>query len=150
MEKIGNKLNNEYARGFVERARASEVEAKRKEAHDTRGFIVPNATQVPNELLDHMLPDLSGAELKVILYIIRKTFGYSKENTGDRVPMSQFLSGTTSKGKVIDRGTGLSKRALWKAIASLEEKGLIEIMRGKTDDGMRDINHYRLVVRDRY
>jgi hypothetical protein len=38
-----------------------------------QGFASPNYAQVPDALFDELLPDLSGAELKVLLYIIRRT-----------------------------------------------------------------------------
>ena len=41
-----------------------------------RGFRSPSYTQVPDELFDELLVELSGGELKVLLYIIRRTFGF--------------------------------------------------------------------------
>lgn len=46
------------------------------------GFKSPNYTTVPDELFDILLPRLSGAELKVLLYIVRRTFGWKKILTG--------------------------------------------------------------------
>ena len=43
-----------------------------------KGYSKPNYTPVPDELFDEQLPDLSGAELKVLLYIIRRTFGFKR------------------------------------------------------------------------
>jgi hypothetical protein len=40
---------------------------------------------------DEQLPDLSGAELKVLLYIIRRTFGFKKDS--DNISLSQMLTG---------------------------------------------------------
>ena len=45
-----------------------------------RGYPGPNYTPVPDELFDEQLPDLSGAELKVLLYVIRRTFGFKRES----------------------------------------------------------------------
>ena len=39
------------------------------------GFSSPNYTQVPDELFDILMPSLTDAELRVLLYIIRRTFG---------------------------------------------------------------------------
>jgi hypothetical protein len=41
-----------------------------------KGFLSPRYTQVPDELFDELMAYLSGAELKVLLYIIRRTFGF--------------------------------------------------------------------------
>ncbi len=40
------------------------------------GFDAPHYTQTPDVLFDELLPYLSEAELKVLLYIIRRTFGF--------------------------------------------------------------------------
>jgi hypothetical protein len=45
----------------------------------SRGFEQPNYTQVPNDLMDHWLPDLSCAELKVLLYLMRRSFGFHRD-----------------------------------------------------------------------
>jgi hypothetical protein len=44
-----------------------------------KGYLSPNYIPVPDELFDEQLPDLSGSELKVLLYIIRRTFGFKKD-----------------------------------------------------------------------
>lgn len=36
------------------------------------GFRAPSYTMVPNELFDDLMADLSGAALKVLLYIVRR------------------------------------------------------------------------------
>ncbi len=42
------------------------------------GFTSPNFTQVPDELFDVLMPQISDAELRVLLYIIRRTFGFKR------------------------------------------------------------------------
>ena len=89
-----------------------------------RGFTKPTYTQVPDELIDELLPDLSGAELKVLLYIIRRTFGFKKDS--DNISLSQICNGiTTHDGRVLDRGTGLNKDTVTRAIKRLEDDGYI-------------------------
>jgi phage replication O-like protein O len=88
------------------------------------GFRSPNYTTVPDELFDLLLPRLSGAELKVLLYIVRRTFGWKKDS--DRISLSQFESGITRKtGEVLDGGTGLSSRAIRIALQGLVEKNIL-------------------------
>lgn len=95
------------------------------------GFYVPNSTQVPDMLFDELMADLSGAELKVVLYIIRRTFGFKKAK--DSISLSQMVSGITTKdGKVLDRGTGLGKASVARAVKTLEEKGIIVRNRQKS------------------
>src|SRR2546421_4672039 len=89
-----------------------------------KGYSKPNYTPVPDELFDQQLPDLSGAELKVLLYIIRRTFGFKKQS--DNISLNQLLNGIqTKEGEVLDRGTGLSKKTLLETIKSLVGKNLI-------------------------
>lgn len=115
-----------------------------------KGIIIPNATQVPNEILDKYLPDLKGAELKVLLYLIRKTFGYNKRE-GDSISLSQITKGTkTKEGKQIDKGTGLSRKTAIEAIKFLEKAGLIDVIRRKLKKSNNKINFYRLVTREEY
>lgn len=88
------------------------------------GFPSPNYTQVPDLLFDYWLPELSHAELKVLLYIIRRTLGFKKD--ADNISLKQMVKGiTTRDGRVLDRGTGLSEKSVTVAVKSLEEKKLI-------------------------
>src|SRR5919107_3547220 len=86
-----------------------------------KGFLSPRYTQVPDELFDELMAHLSGAELKVLLYIIRRTFGFKKDT--DTISLKQICSGiTTREGEVLDRGTGLSLSTVQLAMKGLLEK----------------------------
>jgi hypothetical protein len=100
------------------------------------GFARPNYTPVPDELFDVLLVELGHAELKALLYIIRRTFGFKKD--ADAISFSQFLTGITTKdGTVLDRGCGIKKASnLSAALKSLEEKGIITSL--KTDAAAGD------------
>jgi DNA-binding transcriptional ArsR family regulator len=96
------------------------------------GWDVPHTTQVPDMLFDELLPDLSGAELKVLLYIIRRTFGFKKD--ADAIALSQIQHGITrADGTRLDRGTGLAKSTAVEAIKRLEAMGIIEAVRSGPD-----------------
>jgi DNA-binding transcriptional ArsR family regulator len=100
---------------------------------------------VPDQLFDELLPDLSGAELKVLLYIIRRTFGFKRE--ADAISISQLLTGiTTSDGRILDRGVGLSKPALLAALRSLAEQGIIIAERQHSPERGNEPTIYRLNV----
>ena len=74
------------------------------------GFQRPTTTPVPDELFDDLMADLSEAELKVVLYIIRRTWGFKK--AVDAIDLDQLEHGIMKKdGQRLDRGTGLSRRA---------------------------------------
>jgi hypothetical protein len=100
-------------------------------ANTFEGFEVPRNTPVPDILFDVLLPDLSGAELKVLMYVIRHTNGWGKDR--DNISLSQFLNGMKRKdGTIQDRGTGLSKKTLLLTIKSLVEKNMIISLRNRT------------------
>jgi replication protein O len=78
-------------------------------------------TQVPNLILDQYLRTLNRGELKILLVIIRQTYGWIDKRTGhrktkDRISHSQF------KDK-----TGLCSRIISKALENLVSRGLIII-----------------------
>ena len=89
------------------------------------GFLSPNYTQVPDVIFDELLHVLSGAELKVLLYIIRRTFGFKKAS--DDISLNQMLNGIVRKdGERLDGGCGVKNRtSLSQALQSLEKMGII-------------------------
>lgn len=97
------------------------------------GLKAPNHTQTPNELFDEWLPLLGLAELKVLMVIIRKTFGWHKIR--DRISLSQ-----------LELLTGLGRRHVLKATKTLVEKHLIS----KSVEGKKGTQsaYYELVVDD--
>jgi phage replication O-like protein O len=110
------------------------------------GFQFPNTTQIPNEVFDALMPHLSGGELKVLLYICRRTFGFRKDK--DSISLTQIAHGITTKaGRVLDQGTGLSKRQVQRALRVLESRKVILVERRVDETGLHEINTYRLNVR---
>jgi len=110
------------------------------------GFQFPNTTQIPNEVFDTLMSKLSGGELKVLLYICRRTFGFRKDR--DSISLTQISKGITTKaGRVLDQGTGLSKRQVQRALRALEERQVIQVERKVDETGLHEINTYRLNVR---
>jgi phage replication O-like protein O len=86
--------------------------------------LLPNSTQIPDVILDFWLSELSGAELKVVFYIARRTYGFGKES--DNISLTQICSGITKRdGTVLDTGTGLSRSSVARAVKTLEEQGII-------------------------
>jgi DNA-binding MarR family transcriptional regulator len=138
-EILKNKTPAELAREAWSKDSLITPEQERITKDIGRGILVPNAFQVPNEIIDYgWLGVLNGAELKVLLFIIRKTFGFNKIS-GDRIPLSQIMDATK-----------LAKSTILEATAALEKDKLIRVIRGKTDDGTRKINYYQLIVRNDY
>ncbi|MDP9357935.1 MAG: replication protein [Chloroflexota bacterium] len=107
------------------------------------GFASPNFTQVPDELFDILMPQLSDAELRVLLYIVRRTFGFKRDR--DAISLSQMVSGiTTREGQVLDRGTGLSKATVARGLAGLRAKGVILAERCSSAQRGNEATTYRL------
>jgi hypothetical protein len=88
------------------------------------GFSSPHYTQVPDDFFDVLLAELTPAEFKVAAYIVRRTFGWKKE--ADMISLSQMVNGIRRRdGSYVDRGTGLHKDTVIKAIKGLLLKGVI-------------------------
>jgi len=102
------------------------------------GFRLPNYTQVPDELFDKLLPDLVESELKVLLYIVRRTLGFKKRL--DAISLKQLEKGIPGK----DRGAGIGRRQIIRCLKCLEEKRIIRIIRQKDPKNINEINFYSL------
>ena len=64
-------------------------------------LLIPTSCQVPNILCDKIMAEVSHAEFKVIMAIVRKTYGWGKNS--DRISLSQLTKMTgVSNRKVID------------------------------------------------
>jgi len=112
-----------------------------------QGFRLPNTTPVPDELFDELLADLSGAELKVLMYICRRTFGFKKES--DNISINQMLRGITKKdGEQLDRGVGLSKPTLLRTLKGLTKKQIILAEQRESAERGHEPTNYRLHMLD--
>src|SRR5215213_9360743 len=111
------------------------------------GFANPTTTPVPDVVFDRLLSRLGEAELKALLYIIRRTFGFKKDR--DPISFNQFLRGiTTHEGQVLDEGCGVRDRTtLSKALKSLEAKGIVVSEKGTDGRGENVTTVYRLRFR---
>ncbi len=88
------------------------------------GLDAPAYTQVPDDLVDWVMAYLTGAELKVLLYIVRRTFGFKK--AADAISIEQLCSGiVTHDGRRLDLGTGMKRTTVLEALRSLRQKNLI-------------------------
>jgi len=102
-----------------------------------------NGTIVPDDIFDVLMPLCSGAEFKVLAYVVRRTFGFKKAS--DAISLKQMVEGiTTRDGKVLDRGTGLSKPTVATAVKGLVAKGIIEVERHRSKEKGDEPTTYRL------
>jgi phage replication O-like protein O len=96
-------------------------------------FSPPNYTQTPNEFFDSILPNLNLAQTKVLLVIIRQTFGWQKR--WDCISLTQMM-----------KKTGLAKSSITKAVNELIEMKLV--MKHKNGEAGREQTYYTLCVAD--
>jgi len=108
-----------------------------------KGFTSPNGTIVPDDVFDVLAPELTEAELRVLLYVIRKTFGWKKNE--DAISVSQMVNGVkTRDGRVMDKGTGMSKSAVWRGANGLVAKGILNRQQSQSENGEYETNVYSL------
>ena len=126
--------------------RIGELKKTLKEINFT-GIKSPNYTQVPDVVIDMLMEDFSGAEFKVLIYIIRRTFGFKKD--ADYISLSQMVNGIkTREGKVMDRGTGLGKRHIVAALKVIEGLGIIKKIKQSSPEKGDMTNYYSLNLND--
>jgi len=122
---------------------AAHPSASRSKPWSFSGFSFPNTTPIPDQVFDELLHLISGAELKVLLYICRRTFGFKKAS--DDISISQMLNGIIKRdGTRIDYGTGLSKPSLIKALKDLQEKGILIAIKQSSEERGNQATNYRL------
>lgn len=110
------------------------------------GFSSPNGTIVPDEFFDVLAPELSEAQLRVCLYIIRRTFGFKKQS--DEISLRQMVDGIrTKEGRVLDRGAGVVKSAAARAAKGLVEKGVVVAVRNESIEKGHEPTTYALRFR---
>lgn len=88
---------------------------------------IPNAFQIPNSVVDELMADMSGVELKCYLFVVRKTKGWNKEY--DAISLTQFV-----------KFTGAGKTAVVDALKNLVELGLLTKRTGVRNTSVYAIN----------
>jgi hypothetical protein len=119
------------------------------------GFEYPeqNWSKLPHQLTDELLPDIETvAELKLVIYLLRHTWGYQEFGIFKHITVDEFIYGRKHKnGERMDRGTGLSEMSVRRGLETAIKRGLIEVIVDDRDKG-RVEKHYRLAMAtsDRY
>ena len=74
-----------------------------------KDILEPNYTQIPNVILDDLMHDMTESELRVVLAICRKTFGWQKIR--DRLSISQLmeLTGMSNNGVLNGLTAGIKR-----------------------------------------
>lgn len=111
------------------------------------GFSNPNGTIVPDDVIDVLMPQLTDPELRVLLYIIRRTFGFKRDQ--DNISLKQMVEGITTKdGRILDRGTGISKASVARGLKGLGEKGIITVKHNSSAQRGNEPTTYALRFRE--
>src|SRR6266480_3370627 len=96
--------------------------------HAFEGFSKPEANffRLPNEWTDITAHITSLAEIKLVEYVLKHTWGYSEFNMVKKITTDEFMYGRKRKdGTRIDEGTGLSKPSVIAGLSSAVEHGLL-------------------------
>lgn len=89
--------------------------------------LIPNSFQVPNFLVDKLLPHLSGPQAKILMVLCRKTFGWHKRE--DVISFGQFRD-----------EAGVSRSSAIEALRVFMDAGLVL----KASKGRVDMNAWSL------
>lgn len=104
----------------------------------TNGLSVPksNYTKIPHEFIN-LLPDItSQAELKVLLYLFRHTWGFSEYGKPKKITVDEFMNGRMKKDRTrMDRGIGLTAESVRDGIDRAEKHGFILVEKDERDLG---------------
>jgi hypothetical protein len=115
------------------------------------GFQTPkeNWSKLPHQLIGALPVFTSEGEIKVVLYILRHTWGYREFGQPKRITVDEFMHGrkTTNledypTGRM-DNGVGMSKDAILRGLRRAEKHGFIEIEIDDSDKA-RIKKHYVL------
>lgn len=93
-----------------------------------KGFETPkeNYSKLPHALVGALPIFSSLAELKVVLYVLRHTWGYQEFAELKRITLDEFRSGRRRKdGSRMDQGVGMSENAIMDGLSRAIEHGFL-------------------------
>ena len=99
------------------------------------GFDVPreNWSKLPHAFIENMHL-MTGSEIKVILYILRHTWGF--QDNRKKITLDEFENGRKRRDRSrLDSGTGLSRGAVKDGLKRAIEHGFIEVEEDDSDLG---------------
>src|SRR6266496_3562102 len=93
------------------------------------GFSKPEANffRLPNEWTDITAQVTSLAEMKLVEYVLKHTWGYSEFDMVKKITTDEFMHGRKKKsGERVDIGTGLSNKSVIEGLQKAVAHGLLE------------------------
>jgi hypothetical protein len=100
------------------------------------GFPRPsqNFSKLPHAFIDYLPMIDSMAELKVVIYLLRHTWGFSEYGKPKKITTDEFMNGRKKRdGKRMDGGTGLSNNSVITGLEKAIEHGFILVEVDETD-----------------
>lgn len=90
-------------------------------------LLIPNTTQIPNVLLDKVIPNLPPGAVRILLAVVRKTYGWQKSS--DRISFSQ-----------LETLTGLSREGVNTGIKNIKKNSpsLLKVITGARGKGANE------------
>lgn len=108
-----------------------------------------NFFRLPNEWTDIAAEISSLAELKVILYVLRHTWGYAEYDKPKHITADEFSLGRRrGDGTRLDKGTGLSEVSVRDGLKRAVADGLLVEQIDKTDLGRIKKSYYLHTAND--
>jgi hypothetical protein len=105
---------------------------------------VTNWSPLPNELIDALPEFKSLAELKVVLYVLRHTWGFKEFSQPKHITLDELQHGRKHKdGSRMDLGTGMVKTAVIDGVKKAVEHGFLTILKNDQDKGRKE-RHYAI------
>lgn len=104
--------------------------------HEFKGFPEPQFTYTPNLIFDQLLSELSGSQLKVLLYIVRKSMGWKDVRKNHSFVPASIVQ--------VQAGTGLSRESVMDALGFLHDVGYISRKKKRDQLGQAATSLYRL------
>lgn len=105
-------------------------------AEKFHGFEAPkqNYSKLPHDFVNCLPMIDSLAELKVVLYVLRHTWGFSEYGKPKRITIDEFMDGRKRRnGSRMDQGTGLAKASVWDGLKRAVEHGFLLVEEDNTD-----------------
>jgi transcription initiation factor IIE alpha subunit len=107
------------------------------------GFTAGTSTPVPDQFFDELMPLLGLAEMRILLFLIRCTFG-SRRPVAD-VSLRQMMEGVSdAEGYPLAPAVGMSKATVCRALANLRRRQVIIAERQRSKDQGNEPTRYRL------
>src|SRR5215217_6671 len=104
------------------------------------GFERPqqNWFKLPSAWTDMTAKVTSLAELKLVEYVLKHTWGYQEYGLKKKISIDEFMHGRKRKdGTTIDQGTGLSKQSVIDGSKNAVKHGFLEVEKDDSDQARK-------------